>query len=107
MNQEHRHESVIMDSHEMTRALTRIAHEILERNKGCQDIGLVGIRTGGVYLARRLQHLIAQIEQTEVAIGELDITLYRDDLSIRKDQPVLKKNGYSFLSFGSQDYPGR
>ena len=92
----HRHESVIMDSHEMTRALTRIAHEILERNKGCHDVGLVGIRTGGVYLAQRLRQMIGQIEQTDVVLGELDITLYRDDLSIRKGQPVLKKTDIPF-----------
>lgn len=90
------HESVIMDSHEMNRALTRIAHEILERNKGCHDVGLVGIRTGGVYLAQRLQRLVAQIEQTDVVLGELDITLYRDDLSLRRDQPVLKKTDIPF-----------
>ena len=95
-NPEHHHESVIMDRHEMARALTRIAHEILERNKGCHDVGLVGIRTGGVYLAQRLQQLIAQIERTEVVLGELDITLYRDDLAIRKDQPVLKKTDIPF-----------
>lgn len=92
----HRHESVIMDRHEMTRALTRIAHEILERNRGCHDVGLVGIRTGGVYLAQRLKQLISQIEQTDVVLGELDITLYRDDLAIRKDQPVLKKTDIPF-----------
>ncbi len=91
-----RRESVIMESHEMTRALNRIAHEILERNKGCHDVGLVGIRTGGVYLAQRLQQLIGRIEQTEVVLGELDITLYRDDLSIRKGQPVLKKTDIPF-----------
>ena len=95
-HQTHHQESVIMDSHEMTRALTRIAHEILERNKGCHDVGLVGIRTGGVYLAQRLKHLVAQIEHTEVVLGELDITLYRDDLSIRKGQPVLKKTDIPF-----------
>ncbi len=95
-NSPHRDEVVIMDSHEMTRALTRIAHEILERNNGCRDLGLVGIRTGGVYLAQRLRHLIAGIEQTEVFSGELDITLYRDDLAIRKDQPVLKKTDIPF-----------
>ena len=95
-NSKPNHESVIMDSHEMTRALTRIAHEILERNKGCHDVGLVGIRTGGVYLAQRLQQLIGQIEQTEVVLGELDITLYRDDLSSRKGQPVLKKTDIPF-----------
>ena len=95
-NSKHNHEAVIMDSHEMTRALTRIAHEILERNKGCHEIGLVGIRTGGVYLAQRLRQMIGQIEQTDVVLGELDITLYRDDLSIRKDQPVLKKTDIPF-----------
>ena len=93
---DHRHESVIMDRHEMTRALTRIAHEILERNKGCHDVGLVGIRTGGVYLAQRLKQLVSQIEQTEVVLGELDITLYRDDLALRKNQPVLKKTDIPF-----------
>lgn len=91
-----RHESVIMDGHEMTRTLTRIAHEILERNKGCHDVGLVGIRTGGVYLAQRLKQLVSQIEQTDVVLGELDITLYRDDLALRKNQPVLKKTDIPF-----------
>ncbi|MXX10206.1 MAG: bifunctional pyr operon transcriptional regulator/uracil phosphoribosyltransferase PyrR [Nitrospira sp. SB0677_bin_15] len=91
-----RHESVIMDRHEMTRALTRITHEILERNKGCHDVGLVGIRTGGVYLAQRLKQLVSQIEQTDVVLGELDITLYRDDLALRKNQPVLKKTDIPF-----------
>ena len=80
-----------MDGREMTRALTRISHEILERNKGTQDLALVGIRTGGVYLAQRLVACIRQIEQSEVPLGELDITLYRDDLSIRKEQPEVKK----------------
>ena len=89
-------ESVIMDRHEMTRALTRITHEILERNKGCHDVGLVGIRTGGVYLAQRLKQLVSQIEQTDVVLGELDITLYRDDLALRKNQPVLKKTDIPF-----------
>ncbi len=91
-----RHESVIMDRHEMTRALTRITHEILERNKGCHDVGLVGIRTGGVYLAQRLKQLVSQIERTDVVLGELDITLYRDDLALRKNQPVLKKTDIPF-----------
>ncbi len=95
-NSKHPHETVIMDSHEMTRALTRIAHEILERNRGCRDVGLVGIRTGGVYLAQRLKQLVSQIEQMEVVLGELDITLYRDDLALRKNQPVLKKTDIPF-----------
>jgi len=85
-----------MDASEVARALTRIAHEILERNKGIQEIALVGIRTGGVHLAHRLARRIQEIERAQVPIGELDITLYRDDLGIRKDQPVLRKTSIPF-----------
>jgi len=85
-----------MDASEVARALTRIAHEILERNKGTQEIALVGIRTGGVHLAHRLARRIQEIERAQVPIGELDITLYRDDLGIRKDQPVLRKTSIPF-----------
>ena len=90
------HETVIMDGQEMARALTRMAHEILEGNKGSRDVALVGIRTGGVFLAQRLQRLIQHVEQTDVGLGELDITLYRDDLAIRKGQPILKKTDIPF-----------
>lgn len=89
-------ERILMDAQETNRALTRISHEILERNKGVADVALVGIRTGGVYLARRIAALIAQIEQVEIPVGELDITLYRDDLSIRKDQPEIRKTTIPF-----------
>ena len=89
-------ETLIMDGPEMGRALTRIAHEILERNKGTRELALVGIRTGGVFLAQRLRKLILHIEQSEVPLGELDITLYRDDLALRKDQPVLRKTSVPF-----------
>ena len=74
-----------MDAGDIARAVTRIAHEILERNKGIQDLALVGIRTGGVHLAHRLVRRIHDIEGTQIPIGELDITLYRDDLSLRKE----------------------
>ncbi len=87
---------ILMDAQEMHRALTRISHEILERNKGVNDLALIGIRTGGVYLAQRIAALIRQIEQAEVPLGELDITLYRDDLSIRKDQPEIRKTTIPF-----------
>jgi pyrimidine operon attenuation protein / uracil phosphoribosyltransferase len=87
---------ILMDAQEMHRALTRISHEILERNKGVNDLALIGIRTGGVYLAQRIAALIRQIEQVEVPLGELDITLYRDDLSIRKDQPEIRKTTIPF-----------
>ena len=89
-------ETQVMNAPEMSRALTRIAHEILEGNNGTQDLALVGIRTGGVYLAHRLHKLIHQIEKVEVPLGELDITLYRDDLSIRKGQPLLRKTTIPF-----------
>ena len=84
-------EKIIMDSQDMARALTRVSHEILERNKGTHNLALVGIRTGGVYLAQRLVSRIREIEHKDVPLGELDITLYRDDLSIRQDQPEVKK----------------
>ena len=93
---EKQQEKLVMDASEVARALTRIAHEILERNKGTQEISLVGIRTGGVHLAHRLARRIQEIERMQVPIGELDITLYRDDLAIRKDQPVLRKTSIPF-----------
>jgi len=89
-------EKLVMDASEVARAVTRIAHEILERNKGTQNLALVGIRTGGVYLAHRLVKRMFEIEQVQVPSGELDITLYRDDLSMRKDQPVLRKTTIPF-----------
>src|SRR5881296_3892009 len=93
---EHKQEKLVMDQSEMGRALTRIAHEILERNRGTQEMALVGIRTGGVHLAHRLARRIQEIERSQVPIGELDITLYRDDLAIRKDQPILRKTTIPF-----------
>lgn len=79
----------IMDEAAMGRALTRIAHEIVEKNKGVDDVILVGIRTRGVPLARRLASRISRIEGREVPVGVLDITLYRDDLSTIAEQPVV------------------
>jgi pyrimidine operon attenuation protein/uracil phosphoribosyltransferase len=87
---------VVMDAGDIARALTRIAHEIVERNKGVQNLALVGIRTGGVHLAHRLVKRIQGIEDAQVPIGELDITLYRDDLALRKNQPVLRKTSVLF-----------
>ncbi len=89
-------ERILMDAQEMSRALSRISHEIIERNKGSQGLALVGIRTGGIYLAQRLTTRLQQIEQREIPLGELDITLYRDDLSIRKDQPEIRKTSIPF-----------
>jgi pyrimidine operon attenuation protein/uracil phosphoribosyltransferase len=89
-------ERLVMESGDMARAMTRIAHEILERNKGVKDLALVGIRTGGVYLAHRLARRIQDIEGVAIPIGELDITLYRDDLALRKEQPILRKTSVPF-----------
>ncbi len=89
-------ERLLMDAQEVSRALSRISHEILERNKGSQDLALIGIRTGGVYLGQRLVTRIQQIEHCEIPFGELDITLYRDDLSIRKGQPEVRKTSIPF-----------
>lgn len=75
----------ILDSVSVQRALTRIAHEILEHNKGTDDLVLIGIRTGGDYLAAQLQQKIAEIEGIKVPLGTIDITMYRDDLGSRND----------------------
>ncbi|NJL18431.1 MAG: bifunctional pyr operon transcriptional regulator/uracil phosphoribosyltransferase PyrR [Nitrospira sp.] len=93
---ERKDEKLIMDAGDISRAMMRIAHEIVERNKGVKNLTLVGIRTGGVYLAHRLVKRIQSIEGVQVPIGELDITLYRDDLALRKDQPILRKTSVPF-----------
>lgn len=72
--------TVILDGQGVKRALTRIAHEILERNKGVKDLVLVGIRTGGVYLAEELVMRLHEIEGVRAPVGAVDITLYRDDI---------------------------
>lgn len=73
--------ATILDEKAIARAITRIAHEIIERNKGIEGCMLVGIKTRGAFIAKRLAAKIEQIEGKEVLTGELDITLYRDDLS--------------------------
>ncbi|HLG43803.1 MAG TPA: bifunctional pyr operon transcriptional regulator/uracil phosphoribosyltransferase PyrR [Nitrospirales bacterium] len=89
-------ERTVMDTQEINRALTRVAHEISERSRGVESVALVGIRTGGVHLAKRLARKLQEIEGVPVPVGELDITLYRDDLSARKEQPVLRKTEIPF-----------
>jgi pyrimidine operon attenuation protein / uracil phosphoribosyltransferase len=75
----------VMDADRMSRALTRMAHEILERNRGLDEIALVGIRTRGVPLARRIARSLREINGDDVPTGALDITLYRDDLRAALD----------------------
>ncbi len=86
----------IMDADQVRRAVTRIAHEILERNKGSEGVCLVGIRTHGVFLAERLRKAILQIEDVDMPCGILDINLYRDDLASATRQPVIRETLIDF-----------
>lgn len=78
----------LMDAPGIRRALTRIAHEITERNKGIEDCVLMGIKTRGVYLAQRLAENISRIEGNRIPVGDLDITFYRDDRNDREERSV-------------------
>ncbi|MBF6589965.1 MAG: bifunctional pyr operon transcriptional regulator/uracil phosphoribosyltransferase PyrR [Ktedonobacterales bacterium] len=80
-------EKLILNEEEMRRAISRIAHEIVERNAGATDLALIGMRTRGAPLARRLAAKIGELEQTTVPVTELDITAYRDDLPARGTRP--------------------
>jgi pyrimidine operon attenuation protein/uracil phosphoribosyltransferase len=86
----------LIDSSAMSRAITRIAHEILEKNKGTEDLVLIGIRTRGVPLAERLAGKIEEIEGVKLPTGILDITLYRDDLSTVAQQPIVHRTEIPF-----------
>jgi len=82
----------LMSASEVERTLIRLAHEILEKNNGVEDLALVGIRRRGVPLAERLAKIIQRIEKKPVLLGTLDITLYRDDLSTLGSKPVVQKS---------------
>jgi pyrimidine operon attenuation protein/uracil phosphoribosyltransferase len=86
----------ILDADSIQRALSRIAHEILERNKNLEDLSLVGIRTRGVPLANRLAALLGEIVGWTPPTGILDINLYRDDIALTRDYPVLKSTEIPF-----------
>ncbi len=88
--------ALILDKTGIDRAMTRIAHEILEKNKGAKTLVLVGIQRGGVHLARRLAAKVKEIEGVEPPVGSLDITMYRDDLATRKSQPVPQATDITF-----------
>lgn len=88
--------AIILDADGIRRALTRITHEIIEKNKGVDNVALIGIRRRGVPLAERLVKRIAEIEGTVVPMGILDITLYRDDLTTITHQPVIHKTEIHF-----------
>jgi pyrimidine operon attenuation protein/uracil phosphoribosyltransferase len=84
--------AIVLDEQAIRRALTRVAHEIIEKNKGIENCVLIGIRTRGIYLADRLAERISQIEGKDIRVGEIDITLYRDDLSktTNDGDPIVK-----------------
>lgn len=84
--------AIVLDNQAIRRALTRIAHEIIEKNKGIDHCVIVGIKTRGIYLAKRIAERIEQIEGRQIAVGELDITLYRDDLTTKTvdHEPLVK-----------------
>ncbi len=87
---------IVMDREGIERCLTRIAYEILEKNKGMANLALMGIRTGGVFLAQRLQKKMSDIERGEIPMGILDVTLYRDDISVSNKKPRLGETKINF-----------
>ncbi len=86
----------VLDADGLRRTVNRLSHEVVEKNKGVKDVVLVGIRTRGEFLAHRVAKKIAEIENMDVQVGTLDITLYRDDLRGRLDQPELKSTEILF-----------
>lgn len=86
----------IMDQPSVERTLVRISHQIIEKNRGVDDLCLIGIRTRGIPLARRIADNIRAIEGVDVPVGELDITMYRDDLSPVSDAPVVSAGSIPF-----------
>lgn len=93
--------TVILDKEQLKRAITRISHEILERNGGAKNVVVVGIQSRGYYIASRLAKNIASIESQKIPIGALDISLYRDDVGTNP-QPLLKKTEIDFSLTGKQ-----
>lgn len=90
----------VMDESAITRAIKRIAHEIIEHNKGASDLAIIGIQRRGVPLAMRIADYIRQIEDSDVTTGILDITLYRDDLSMLAEHPIINGTDINFTMEG-------
>lgn len=88
--------SQIMDQDQIRRAITRIAHEIIENNKGTDDLIIIGVRTRGVCLAERINEVIKSIEGSSLPAGILDITLYRDDLTLIDSHPIVRQTLIDF-----------
>jgi len=95
-----REKAQLMSASEIERTLVRLAHEIMEKNNGATDLGLVGVRRRGVPLAQRLGQMIQRIEKSPVLVGTLDISLYRDDLSTVGHKPVVQKTEIGFSITG-------
>ena len=95
-------QTVILDATGVKRALTRIAHEILERNKGMKELVLVGIRTGGVHLAHELARSLEEIEGEKISVGSVDITLYRDDIKGHAEHLPVGKTDIPFSIEGQK-----
>ena len=87
---------VVMDAKKISRALTRVAHEILEHNSGAESVVLIGILTRGAPLARRIAATIRDLEGVEVPVGLMDISLYRDDVHSKLDQPIVQRTDILF-----------
>ncbi len=89
-------EKAVMDAAKVKRALTRIAHQILEKNGGAEHLAIIGILTRGAHLAKRIAKLIEEIEGTKVPVGLMDINLYRDDVHSTLDQPIVQRTDIIF-----------
>jgi pyrimidine operon attenuation protein/uracil phosphoribosyltransferase len=92
----------ILDASDIKRILTRITHEILEKHKGAENLSLIGIQTRGVYLARRIQSRINEIEGIQIPAGDIDITLYRDDWTRISHHPIVQDTDIHFSVDGKQ-----
>lgn len=87
---------LVMDAKTIERALIRIAHEIVEKNKGAENMAVIGIKNRGEYLAQRIARLIEKIEKVKIPVGLMDITLYRDDVQTKLEQPLVQKTEILF-----------
>lgn len=92
----------VMDRQDVERTLVRLAHQIVEKNHGTEDLCLIGIKTRGIPLAQRLAKLIEQFEGVQLPVGELDISLYRDDLTKYSEDPVISRTNVPFSVQGKR-----
>jgi pyrimidine operon attenuation protein/uracil phosphoribosyltransferase len=93
---ERREKAQVMDAAGIARAITRVAHEIAERNKGVEGVVLIGLRSRGIEVAQRIAAKLSEIENTKVPVGALDITLYRDDFGRAATQPIVRRTEIPF-----------